>query len=96
MRARGKSASSGHTACASHSAFSEGKRQSAQFLVATPVRIPVQPLRDTTLPNSHFGRLVDTFHTAHSELAVLVHQCLDRRLEDDTALEREVAAWLSL
>ena len=31
---------------------------------------------------------------AESELAVLSGQCLDRRIPDQTELEREVAAWL--
>jgi hypothetical protein len=32
---------------------------------------------------------------AESELAILSGQCLDRRIPDQTALEREVAAWLA-
>lgn len=31
---------------------------------------------------------------AESELAVLVNQCLDRRIPDRQSLQQEVAAWL--
>ena len=60
-----------------------------------------------TFPAAEARRLVERFewvytpkhgswlNLAESELAVLIKQCLDRRIEDVATLEREVAAWLT-
>ena len=75
-------------------------------LLQDNLNIPAKASLDQAFPAPEARRLVQRFEwvyipkhgswldLAESELAVLSTQCLDRRIPDKQALEREVAAWV--